>query len=211
MRKLRQFNVKTLLVLSMAFLLCAVAGADTIYFSGALSDDDELDLSVFTSTVDYAFDPATMMLTITVNNDTLPPYTISELFFNVSDNVTGLTLVDNAGFSSASLSANQKADGFGTFDYLLDIVVPGNNGLAADNSVTFILQASGSGLTVSDFFSHGTSRYEDAVASIKFTQGPGGDSVYALPTTPPIVPEPATLTLLGAAFAGILVWRRSSK
>ena len=202
---------------NMAFVGMVAAGlllmspavtADLITFSGALSDNDEPNLAVFSATYDYTFDDLLNVLTLEVTNSTSPAYTLSEVFMNVGSDVTGLTLTGNGGFSSATLLANQSADGFGTFDYQLDLVVPpsGNDGLASGSSAMFTFAVTGANLDISDFFSGGTDK-SDAVASVKFTQGPRGDSVYALPGEG-VVPEPATWLLMAAGLAGLAARRR---
>ena len=189
-------------------LMSPVVTADLITFSGALSDDDEPNLAVFSATYEYTFDDTLSVLTLEVANLTSPAYTLSDVFMNVSGDVTGLTLLGNGGFSSATLLANEPADGFGTFDYQLDLVVPpsGNDGLASGSSAIFTFDVTGSNLDIADFFSGGTDK-SDAVASVKFTQGPQGDSVYALPGKG-VVPEPATWLLMAAGLARLAARRR---
>jgi len=181
----------------------------SICFSGELSDNDA-PLDYFHANYEYWYDPDFGIFGLTVNNLTDPGYTISEVFINVSDDVAGLTLIDNAGFYYASLISNTRADGFGTFDYELDLG-SGNTGLASGNSATFLFSVTslvGSDqLTLADFFSGlswGGGR-TPAEAAIKFTQGPGDDSVYAIPCQPQVVPEPATNTLLGLGIVGMLM------
>lgn len=200
-------------LVAAVLLVAPLAAADTIVFSGELSDNDEPDISVFAATVNYSFDSGTNILTVEVINDTSAPkeYTLSELFFNVSDDVTGLSIFDDGGFTTAALTTSENAGGFGTFDYLFDFVVPGNNGLAAGDSVTLEFLATGAGLTTADFFSGfqtgGGADKGDAVAAIKFTQGPEDDSVYAIPGEGPgpgpIIPEPGTMALLAIGVAGL--------
>lgn len=199
----------------------SAASADTIFFSGELSDYDEPDISVFAATVDYSFNGGTNILTITIHNDTASPkaYTVSELYFNVGPDVTGLSISDNGGFSGAGLSQDEKAPGFGTFDFLFDFQtakgVGANNGLAAGSSATIQLLVTGSTLDITDFF---TGFPDDvpgdktpAVAAIKFTQGPGDDSVTGVPddnqTFKPPVPEPASMILFAMGLAGYAVTR----
>ena len=190
---------------------------ETITFSGELSDDDA-PIEYFNATYEYSYDPEYCLFTLTVYNETAAPngYTVSEVFLNVSNNVLGLTLVDDGGFSGATLSQNKKADGFGFFDYKLDLG-SGNTGLPAGGVATFVFQVNGENccdLTLADFFSGlswGGGR-TPAEAAIKFTQGPCGDSVYAIPGQPQVVPEPATNMLLGLGIAGLIMRRfRKSK
>ncbi len=183
----------------------------TITFSGELSDNDA-PIEYFNATYEYSYDPGSCLFTLTVYNETAAPhaYTVSEVFFNVSDDVLGLTLVDNGGFSGATLSQYRNADGFGTFDYKLDLG-SGNTGLAAGGVATFVFEVCSEScdLTLADFFSGlswGGGR-TPAEAAIKFTQGPCGDSVYAIPGQPQVVPEPATNMLLGLGIVGLIMRR----
>lgn len=181
----------------------------SICFSGELSDNDA-PLDYFHANLSYWYDPATGIFGLTVNNWTNPGYTISEVFINVSSDVAGLSLIDKGGFYYASLIANSRAGGFGTFDYELDFG-RGNTGLSSGHGTTFLFYVTGAGtadeLTLADFFS-GLSwggGLTPAEAAIKFTQGPCDDSVYAIPCQPQVVPEPATNTLLGLGIVGMLM------
>lgn len=187
----------------VAFVLAitAMAGlgtaqADMVYFSGAVSDGDETNLDVFTASIDYSYDPVGNVLTMAVTNSSNPAYTLAEVFMNVSSDVTGLVLTGNGGFTSASLVQNTNANGFGIFDYKLDILVPGNNGLGSPGTATFTFAAAGTNLSTADFFVG----IDEPAGALKFTQGPGDDSVYVLPK---IIPEPASMTLLGIGIAAL--------
>jgi hypothetical protein len=225
-------NKKTFIVgaaLTAMVMVAGVARADVIPFSGPLSDDDA-PASVFDARVDYTYLNLEQILCVTIFNDTVAPneYTISRLHFNTSFDVIGLALITdqlspyyNADFPDASLGGASAQGGFGTFRWSLDLG-QGNDGVLAGQSTTFYFDVQGSGLTDDDFFRQsqiipGGSDKPFGVALIHFTRGPGDDSVWALSgqdgvPLPPgdifIIPEPASMTLLGLGLAAMAIRRR---
>lgn len=209
----------TAVVLGIAF----TSGADQVTFSGELSDMDQPNLDVFAATIDYTFDASTNVLTMQVFNQTVSPngYTLSELYFNVSNDVTGLTVLNNGGFTGAALTKNKKAGPFGAFDFFFDFQAKGgkgvgaNYGLAANSSVILTFQVTGNNLDIDDFFygysTGGGADKGDALACIKFTQGPGDDSVFAIQLDTygnNVAPEPTSMVLFGLGIAGFLARKR---
>ena len=214
-------NLRWSLGLIVAVVAVAgVAHADIIYFSGAISDADGPDASAFDARADWTYSELDQILCVTLYNDTAAPYpyTLSQFNFNTSDNVTGLALITdasspfyNSDYPAASSGGSANGGGFGSFDWSLDLG-QGNNGILAGNSTTFYFDVAGDFLTASDFFSHGTTHPSGGgVAIIHFTRGPGGDSAWGIPGSPPgditVVPEPATMTLLGLGIAALTCGR----
>ena len=192
----------------IAFLagVALTAGADTISFSGPVISDNDVPYTVFDAVIDYSY--ATGVLTLDIQNDTASPYayTLSVLAFNVSSDVTGLTILDDGGLSNTSLGTGQHAGPFGVFDYVFDLG-QGNNGITAGNSETVTFTVTGLNLDNSDFFqelSSGQAGLGNQIATIHFTRGPEGDSAWV---TPGIVPEPATISLLGLGLGGLIARR----
>lgn len=193
-------------------LFAAPSYAGVVSFSIEASDNDA-PLSNFNAQLVYSFDALTNVFTMTVVNQTVAPagYTISEIVFNVSDDVTGLTLVGNGGFAAAQLAAIERGDGFGWFDWGLDLGL-GNIGVPANSSATFTFNVTGSNLDEGDFFS-GVSwgaGLTPAIAAMHFQNGPGGDSAWTIGGLEPqrIIPEPTTMVLLGLGIAGMVVARK---
>lgn len=198
-----QFTLKGMAfgaLVTAAALFAAPAHAGLLTFSGDASDDDA-PIDVFDGRIEWSFAGTT--LTVTLYNDTVAPnaYTLSIFSFNVSDAVTSVVELDD-GALNATIGAHPGSQGgFGPWDYRVDLGT-GNNGVAAGGSATLTFTVGGVGLDESDFF------VGDPAGLIHFTRGPGDDSAWVIPGDDPVVPEPATIALLGAGVAMLAVRRR---
>lgn len=210
MRTMNKATRGTLLVVILA-ALCVPAVADMIQFSSESSDSTPAEY--LDARVVYTFDPVLSQLSLEIFNDTATPfaYTISVLSFNVSNDVAGLSVQDDDGYSlSLSVPAGGQG-GFGQFDRSVDMGI-GNNGILAGQSALFVLNvtaAPASILGIDDFFSHSSIQAgeETGVAIMHFTRGPNDDSAWGLAGTN-VVPEPASVLLLGIGAVSLAVARK---
>jgi len=157
-------------------------------------------------------------LTLTVGNNTASPaeFTMTDVFFNGSGDVTSLSLSSQTGVSGWSLATSQAADGFGIHDFALN----GGTALASGSSATFTFSISGTGpfdetdFVGSDTFSAIPPGEIEAQVAAKFAQCSGAecqdegedDSAFGAGNGedfPPAVPEPGVLALLGLGLAGL--------
>ncbi len=197
-----------ILTLALVAIATFSASAEVIQFSGQLSDHDQPNAGVFDAEVVWGFDAGTNVLTMQIFNQTSWPtdYTLSELYFNVSNDVTSLSILSDGPLSNTSLNPNSTAGPFGTYDYEFDMGW-GNWGLTDGNDVTVSFLVTGSNLDTLDFFnglpSGACHDFSCNIAAVKWTQGPCDDSVYAGSLNGCVVPEPATIGLVGLGLAAL--------
>ena len=212
------------------------AQALTINFSGESSDATApsfltaiMDLDV---TALGASSGTTDLLTVTIQNlsDTTGQtgsqnggFTLSEAFFNFNGD-NSLLLLDPASQGTAVLSTDVSADGFGTFDVKLDLVVPGNDGLLPNTTGAWTIDLGGTGFSMADFnlLSDTPPGNNLQLAALFFSKGPCDseepfpgdpslcteDSAYAAPS---VVPVPAAVWLFGSGLLGLAGMARRKK
>jgi hypothetical protein len=181
-------------------------------------------------------------LTLTVTNDTSAPaeYALNEIYFNFNSDVTSIVVSSlPSGWSFATDDCppgstttgvapcndmggmDTRADGFGIYD--ASIKAGGGDAIAAGDSLAFVFDLTGSGVTAGDFVVEISRMAESGtmtqgLAAAKFIQGP---QIYCPPpnddvicdsafgtTTPGLVPEPAGLGLLLLGLTGLAVGAR---
>ncbi len=179
-------------VLVVLLLTSAVEAGMVLRLSDLSSDETSPDALDATLTFDVLGDG----LTLLVANDTESEeaFNISEVYFNAVHSTTELLF--SPPVSGWDLLRDQRADGFGTFDFALI----GNSGndparIGPGESWLFVFEVAGiEPATASDFtsdFSEIPPGEHQVIAAVKFVNGPGDDSAYGA-----VIPEPATVVLL---------------
>jgi hypothetical protein len=127
--------------------------------------------------------------------------------FNLAGIASGVTAANftNSNFSLTSGSAGSlHFDGFGNFQYSIQLNEPQGAGGAQAAPLSFDILAAG--LTESSFSSNAGHWFfgVDVYNSVRNTTGPIGAGGTA-------VPEPSAVGLLGAALVGIGIWRKRAQ
>ena len=149
------------------------------------------------------------LLTLGVFNQTEAPFefNLSEIFFNGASPVDDLNLLTAP--PGWSFLLNQRADGFGRFDFAL-IGEHGTNAaiIEPDDSAVFTFDILGDGPFTDASFTTAMSSIPpgstSVVAAAKFVNGPGDDSAFGA-----LVPEPVTGILVWSGWMAVLARKRN--
>lgn len=197
-------NLVTLAGLVVSF--SAVTGTAHAGIVLTLSDlsSDETQPELLSATFDFIVDGDALQITVRNDTDAADGFDIDAVYFNVRPGIDGLELTTLT--DGWQIMTDQRADGFGTFDFSLQ-TAGGNDPaeIAPQQAVTFMLQIQGDRpFDETDFttqFSNIPPGSHPAIAAAKFVNGPGDDSAFGA-----VVPEPTTIALL--AFGAIALLRR---
>lgn len=173
-----------------------------------LSDysSDNTSVEDLNATLEFSVTGSTLTLAVTNNTPNGTGFDISDIYFNALPHITGMFL--NAPTEGWVLVLDERADGFGTFDF----------GLLSDQGHHDPAEIRPQGTLELELGILGTGPFEDsdfttqfstippgnrpALAAVKFVNGPHDDSAYGA-----VIPEPTTVSLLLVGLA--LLARRS--
>lgn len=175
------------------------------------------DLSTAIDPLDEILLPVEMSFTFA--NDTLG-FNVTEVFFNIPDNVTSVSLTGNPAGKwelafDNSVGGGFSPNGFGAFDLSIhDGPSGGAAKVAAGSSATFGIILSGTGtVNLTDFmseFSEILPGDEAMIAAARFdAPGGGGNSPQGFGATNFVIPEPSTIAFL--AICALFLRRRHSR
>lgn len=207
---------------ALALLLASAGSATTITLSDASSD--ATDASTLDATLAFSVIGGDTLQLVLTNDTTAPDaFNINQVFWNASDDVTGLTLtsashsVNGDVFAAWSpVELNTMVNGFGVFEFgLTDGQGETHPSVAQPGiSITFLMDITGTcadsfSCDMDDFFAANSMGY---VGAAKFVSGPDDpespgneDSAFGAA----VVPEPGTGALLG--FGLLLLARRRTR
>jgi hypothetical protein len=202
------------LVCLAAILLASSAGASSIVLSTHSSDSTPA--SQFDAILDFVvgeFDGANpgdeLKLTLTnpLAGDAL--FNVNAIYWNAAANVVDLTPLSATHSAAgdvlgawAPVDPDLRADGFGMFDFALTDGVGEMNPNIAEpgESIVFIFDIDGAGVTMTDFVVQNTMGF---LGAGKFVNGPGDDSGFGA-----TLPEPGAGALM---LVGIVCWLGGSR
>lgn len=186
-------------------------------FSGASSD--ETDPDDLTAAVNFT---AGTNLEIDISNLSL--FSIAQLYFNANGTIGSLAFDSgsspNANWSiTQGPSNNTKADGFGTFEWLIDFGSGSDRLLGGTTNLILDMATSASAEAIETAIKTTLSVPPPpdnlAFAALKFEAGPGGDSAFGSTvgdgdSSGNPIPEPSTLMLFIIGIFGVVgyAWRR---
>ncbi len=190
----------------LAFGIEAARAGSTLRLSDFSSDQTSAgDLD---ATLEFSVTGSTLTLTVTNDTPIGTGFDIADIFFNALPHVTGLSL--NPAVEGWTIVLDERADGFGTFEFALmsDQGHHDPGEIGPQQTLDFEFDISGSGpFADADFTTQLSSippGNRPSLAAMKFVNGPGDDSAFGA-----VIPEPSTVALL---LAGVgLLSRRSRR
>ncbi len=190
----------TAAALLAALALASTVRAGTVLILSDLSSDETI-AAELNGILEFSVADGSLLLTVT--NETFPGsgFDIDAIFFNATPSVSDLLLAPTT--PGWTILTDQRADGFGTFDFSLTTST-GNDPaeIGPQESFTFHFDILGTGPFLDSDFTTQFSRIPPgsvpALAATKFVNGPGDDSAFGA-----VIPEPVTglLTLIGVGLA----------
>lgn len=187
-------------------VIVSLAGLDSAQAGSILRlselSSDETPAGNLLAELEFSVTGSTLLLTVTNETSGQAGYDIDAIYFNGLPHIDGLTLNGVAGSTGWVIALNERADGFGVFDFAL-LTDSGNDPaeIPPGESLDFQFSIEGTGpFRNSDFtsqFSTIPPGSRPSLAAIKFKNGPGDDSAFGST----VIPEPTTLVLLLSGLA----------
>ncbi len=144
---------------------------------------------------------------LTINLTTPPGRTINKFFLNVDPNLIPFAPGYAITATGSNVVASEDSEGQGLYGMVFDVV--GSTGPAA-NPINTVLKLQKSGFADLNLdalnFDFTDTMYGKLYAAVNYSgTGPqeGASTSVVVSTTAQVVPEPATLTLVGLGFAGL--------
>lgn len=190
-RHMRLGAIVRWMLIPVTLTLASAALADRITLSDVSSDDT--DPAVLDATLDFIVTEDTLLLSVTNTTTSPNEFDLTEISFNGSESVTGLTLVGANSSIEGDVSAgwlllaDQSADGFGTHDFQLERASSSDD-VSPGETVTFEFAIGGTGpFTASDFTEELSTAPPgiQVFAAVHFQSGPLGDSAHGANTSGP--------------------------
>lgn len=212
---------RVLVVAAVVALLASSASATQIILSNLSSDSTpagQLD-----ALLDFDVSGTTLTLTATNNTGGGAAFDINEIYFNALSSLTGLTLLSATKNGSTDVlagwtfSSSVGANGFGTFDFALidGVGVANPEQIDPGSSIEFVFDINGGASFSPVDLSIIPPGSEAAFAAAKFVQCVGAqcveivDSAFGATSDPSfVIPEPASLSLLGLGLLAVAVRSR---